>query len=411
MRRPALSIDGARLKALLDGINAFGRNPAGGFDRPAFSDADMAVRRWFADEMAADGLAVHWDGAGNVVGRYGARAGPCVMLGSHLDTVPSGGAYDGSLGCAVALEAVRTLREAGGQPSVAVEVIATADEEGRFGGMLGSQALVGAAKPEWVASARDADGVPLADAMRAQGLDPHAIGDARREPGEVLAFLELHIEQGPVLEEAGETVGLVAAISGVCVLQVSLTGVANHSGTTPMDRRADALVGLANVAARLPEVALSHGPTARLTIGHVELEPNAMHTIPSLARFTIVLRDDTLAAMSAVRDDVEALLRRTARRFRLGLKVRELSSLDPVTLDRGLLERLRLEADRLGLASRVMVSGAGHDAQTMAALCPSALVFVPSTGGISHAPAEHTPWSAIEAGANLLANTLASLVR
>ncbi|MBJ3775018.1 Zn-dependent hydrolase [Acuticoccus mangrovi] len=403
--------DSARLRALFDAVNAFGLDAeTGGFDRPAFSPADMEARAFFADEMRRDGLEVAMDGAGNVCGRFGPAAGPVVMIGSHLDTVPSGGAFDGTVGCAVALECVRALRDAQIVPRVAVEVVATADEEGRFGGMLGSQALVGTASPAWVERARDADGVRLADAMRAAGLDPAAIPSARRAPGSVAAFLEMHIEQGPVLEAEGLPIGLANVVSGVCVLAVTLTGTANHSGTTPMDLRRDAFTGLAKVGAALPGLARRGTRETRLTIGHVELVPNAPHTIAGEAHFTVIIRDTDRTAVRVMKAEVEGLVDRVAEEHDLGVHFDERSWIDPTPLDANLLATVQAEAAALGLPAKPMASGAGHDAQTMAALCPSALVFVPSRDGISHAPQEWTDWADIERGALLMLRTLATLV-
>lgn len=388
----------------LDEINSFGRNPeSGGYNRIGFSDADMAVRRWFAKAMAAEGFAMQGDAAGNVFARFGPADGPCVMVGSHLDTVPEGGAFDGALGVAVAAECARVLRDAGVEPDRALVVVATAEEEGRFGGMLGSQAIAGQLTAEWLDEAADAEGVRLADTMRAQGLAPEAVPAAAWAPGSVAAFLELHIEQGPVLEAAGIPVGIADSVSGVCLLLARLRGRANHSGTTPMQLRADAFAGLAAFAATIPSLIAEHGTgQARLTIGKVEIAPNFAHTIPGRAEFTLIIRDTDAGAMraldAAARDGIAA----AAAAHGLEVEIEERSWLAPVALDAGLVELLGEEAARLGIAAQVMPSGAGHDAQTMASLAPSGLVFVPSRGGISHAPEEWTDREAIERGAELM---------
>ncbi len=410
MRETLPHIDSARLRALLDGVNDFGANrETGGYNRVGFSDADMAVRRWFAQVMRDDGLRVHSDAAGNVFGRLGPEGAPSVMVGSHLDTVPEGGAFDGALGVCVALECVRAIRDAGMTPTVPVEVAAFAEEEGRFGGMLGSQALSGQVTAAWVAAAEDADGVRLADAMTAQGLDPAAVPDAGRAPGSVRAFLELHIEQGPVLEAAGVPVGIARAVSGVCNLAVRLEGRANHSGTTPMELRADAFAGLAEAASAIPEIVRAcGGPQSRVTIGKVTLSPNFPHTIPGRAEFSVILRDTDEAVMRALDAALREQIAAAAAKHGLTHQISVMSWLSPTELDPDLAALLRDEAARLGLRAQDMPSGAGHDAQTMQAFCPSALVFVPSRGGISHAPEEWTDWADIEAGAELM---LAGLVR
>ena len=404
-------ISKARLRALLDGVNAFGRNAsAGGASRPGFSEADMAAREWLAAQMQDDGLSVWTDGAANVFGRFGPAAGPCVMVGSHLDTVPEGGAFDGALGVCAALECARTMRDAGLRPKIAVEVVATSEEEGRFGGMLGSQAMAGLVGREWLESAADADGVRLADAMRARGLEPGEVLSAARKAGSVRAFLELHIEQGPILEAAGIPIGIADSVSGVCSLLVRLDGKANHSGTTPMDMRADAFAGLAQVGAAVPAIlAECGGEQSRVTIGKAELRPNFPRTVPGVAEFSADIRDPDRLVMRSLRDGVRRVAEAAARDNNLSATIKEASWLSPVALDAELAALLREQAEALGLPFRVMSSGAGHDAQTMQALCPSALIFVPSRGGISHAPGEHSDWGDIENAANLLLSALARI--
>jgi N-carbamoyl-L-amino-acid hydrolase len=403
-------IDLPRLRALLDGVNAFGRNPeTGGFNRTGYSDADMAARDWFMQEMRRDGLAVRRDGVANLFGRYGPGDGPAILVGSHLDTVPEGGAFDGALGACVALECVRAMRDAGIVPAVAVEVVATAEEEGRFGGMLGSQAIAGVVTEEQLDAATDADGTRLVDAMRACGLDARDALTAAHPPGSVAAFLELHIEQGPVLEERGIPVGIAHTVAGLVNLAVRLDGKANHSGTTPMHLRADALAGMAAVAHAVPDMLAGHGgDNSRITIGKLDIHPNFMHTVPGRADFVVNIRDTDPARIATLCDAMRERIATAARAHGLRFAVEEHSRMEPVALDPGLAALLREEAARLGLAALDMPSGAGHDAQTMQGLCPSALVFVPSRGGISHAPQEATDWRDIEKGAQLM---LAALLR
>jgi len=404
-------IDPDRLRATLDAINAFGRDPAtGGYDRVGFSQADMDCRAEVARIMDAAGLTVRRDAVGNTFARLGPADGPAVMVGSHTDTVPQGGAFDGALGVAAAIECARALAEAALPLARAVEVVNTVDEEGRFGGMLGSQAMAGLAGAAWVVEARDAAGTPLTDAMAAHGLRPEAADAAALPPGHAAAFLELHIEQGPVLERAGVPVGLVTAVSGCCVLQVTLTGRANHSGTTPMDLRADAFAGLAQAAAAIPGIIARHGTDqSRLTIGKVALDPDAPHTIPGQATFSLVLRDTDERVMRDLRDAFETALAAAAHTNRLTVSIVERSWLPPTALDARLRACLRDAATRCGHAFLELPSGAGHDAQTMQDFCPAGLVFVPSRGGVSHAPAEHSDWTACVAGAEVLLAAVAAL--
>ena len=403
-------IDGRRMKAIFDAINGFGRLPdMPGWNRPGLSDEDMAVRRWFAGRMEAEGLRVSVDGAANVSGRLGPEGGPSVMLGSHLDTVPSGGAFDGALGVAVALECALAMRDAGLALARPVEVMATSEEEGRFGGMLGSWALAGLVTEEWLAAAVDADGVRLADALAAHNLDAAGVIASARPMGSIKAFLELHVEQGPVLECASIPVGIADRVSGVVYLGVTLRGVANHSGTTPMEMRADAFAGLAEIAAGFPGLIARQGTEqSRITIGKVELVPNFPHTIPGEACFSVIVRDTESAAMERLSAGVRDLVASASARHGLTNEIVEHSHIAPVMLDAEVADLLRREAETLGLPSMVMPSGAGHDAQTMQTLCPAGLIFVPSRGGLSHAPDEWTDWEAAVAGAQLM---LAAAVR
>ena len=410
MSTGSLAINVDRLRGLLEGINEFGFNrETGGFNRVGYSDADMAVRDWFYEQMKGDGLNVRRDSVANLFGRHGPETGPCIMAGSHLDTVPEGGAFDGSLGASVALECVRTMRDAGLAPETAIEVVATAEEEGRFGGMLGSQTIAGVVTHEWIDQARDADGTKLIDAMAAQGLTAHDAVTAKRDPDDVRAFLELHIEQGPVLESTGQPIGIAHSVAGVRNLRVTLTGKANHSGTTPMNLRADAFAGLAAVAAAIPQIIASKGcDNTRVTIGKVDLHPNFIHTVPGEAEFVINIRDTDSAVIEAVNAAMEAKIGEVARTNNLAIRIVEQSRIAPVSLDPDLRKLLHEEAGKLGLDALSMPSGAGHDAQTMQSLCPSALMFIPSRDGVSHSPEEWSDWADIEKGANLM---LAALIR
>lgn len=411
MPKPAVQIDMDRLKALLGGVNRFGFHPeTGGYTRPGFSQADVDCRAWFAAQMQADGLEVWNDGAMNIFGRFGPATGPCVMAGSHLDTVIDGGGYDGALGACAALECVRAMKSAGIEPRTAIEVVATSEEEGRFGGMLGSQAITGQVSQAWIEQATDADGIRLTDAMRSHGMEPSRILSSTRPEGSVKAFLELHIEQGPVLEQEGVPIGIAEQVSGVCYLELEFSGIANHSGTTPMHLRSDAFAGLAELTATLPDLIKEHGTDqSRVTVGHVELSPNHPHTIPGKATFSVILRDTSEDVMRSLKSGFLESANRVAGRHRLRFRSEERSWLSPVDLDTGLADRLAVLAERHGLPARRMPSGAGHDAQTMQAFCPAGLIFVPSRAGISHAPEEHSNWEDIEQGTNLMLQAMIDL--
>ena len=401
----SLAIDAGRLRADIDAVNAIGRiDGMPGINRISFSDADMAGRRWLLGRIEEAGLAPRMDAVGNVFGRWEVGAGPAVLAGSHLDTVPHGGPLDGTLGVCAALEAVRAMRDAGLRPVRPVEVVATADEEGRFGGMLGSQAICGEVGPDWIAAAVDDGGVRLVNAMRAQGLDPAAAASADRRR-EIAAFLELHVEQGPVLEASGDRIGVVDAVSGVFNWTVTLTGEANHSGTTPMELRRDAFRGMAGFGAAIDGILARHGgPDTRLTVGKVALSPNFPHSIAGRAVFSLIGRDVDEAVMRAVADACRAEIERAAAAHGLGVAIAEQSWLPPTAMDPAIAGRLATIAG----AARTMPSGAGHDAQTFARHLPAGLIFVPSRGGVSHSPDEWTDWAEVEHGATVLARAVAA---
>lgn len=405
-----MRIDLARLRADLETLAEIGRSERPGINRVSFSPADMAGRAWFLERLREAGLEARLDGAGNVCGLWNAGAGPRVMSGSHLDSVPEGGPFDGALGACAALECVRALKESGFEPARPIEVIGTAEEEGRFGGMFGSQALVGGLEAGWIEQAASDGGERLVDALKGAGLTVEGVLAAAREPGSLHAFLELHVEQGPLLEARGATLGVVEGISGVVNWTVRLHGRANHSGTTPMELRADAFAGLARFAAGIPAlIERVGGGQSRITVGRVELQPGYPHTIPGLAEFSLILRDLDGAVLDRLVAACRAALEAAAAAHGLGLEVADNGRLEPTACDPGLVALLEEEAAALGRAALRLPSGAGHDAQTLAGFCPSALIFVPSRGGVSHAPEEWTDWSDLGAGTELLGRAIRRL--
>jgi hydantoinase/carbamoylase family amidase len=406
-----IRVNPARLRAEMTELAEIGRiEGSPGLHRPGFSDADMESRRFIGARMKAQGLHVSMDAVGNLSGLWDVGAGPVVMVGSHLDTVPMGGMFDGALGVCAALEAVRALKEARAAPRHPIEVIATAEEEGRFGGMLGAQALSGQVDETWLQGAQDKLGVKLVDAMRLQGLQPENFRTAARDPAQTKAFLEIHIEQGPVLEAAGVPIGIVEGISGVFNWTVRLTGEANHAGTTPMNLRKDAFVGLVEFAKTIPTIVAEVGTDqSRITIGALEIRPNFPHTVPGNAQFSLIGRDSSEEVMSALAEACRARLRDVTNACGLALETVEHSWLNPKACHPEIVETFRRHAARLGLAAMLMPSGAGHDTQFMADLTKAGLIFVPSIRGISHSPEESTDWADIEAGANLLLHSIMDL--
>ncbi len=403
-------INAERLRDELLELATIGQDPESrGIYRPGFSDEDMRARAWLRDRIERAGGEASLDGAGNVIGRFaGTEDLAPVLICSHIDTVPAAGMFDGTLGVLAGLEVLRTLAEADLRLRRPVEIIAFADEEGRFGGMFGAQALCGQLSADWVHNAHDVDGLRLCDAMQAHGLDPMAALEVARRPEQVHASLELHIEQGPVLERERKAIGVVEGIAGVFKWIIHLVGKAAHAGTSPMNMRSDAFMGLADFAHEISRIIDEDGSEhSRLTVGKVELLPGNPHTIPGEVIFSLVGRDMNEEVMQALANSCRKVLSSIARRHNLHFDFEQLSWLEAQPCDPGLLEIFEAQADALGLSHIRMPSGAGHDTQFLSTLTRAAMIFVPSVGGVSHAPDEWTHWSDAENGANVLLRTLA----
>ncbi|MDW8125944.1 MAG: allantoate amidohydrolase [Geminicoccaceae bacterium] len=353
---------------------------------PAWREAVERVRGW----MGAAGLATRIDAAGNLLGRReGPRPGsPALVLGSHLDTVIDAGRFDGTLGVLLALALVERLRERGRALPFALEVVAFADEEGvRFGtGLLGSRAMAGTLDPA-VLGLVDRHGTSLARALWACGLEPEALARAARRPEEILGYLEVHIEQGPVLEREGLALGPVEAIAGAERSTVEVLGEAGHAGTVPMEARKDALAAAAEMVLAVERVARgAEGVVA--TVGRLEVEPGAVNTVPGRVRFTIDLRSGEDSRRAQVSALLHASLCEIARRRGVGLAVATREEFAAVRCDARLLATLEAALAARGRPVRRLVSGAGHDAAALAAIAPVAMLFVRCRGGVSHHPAE-----------------------
>jgi len=393
-----------RLKESLLALSNIGFNATDkGIYRSGFTDADMEARRWLMDIARADGFSAEMDGAGNVWLGYGDMEESAVVMGSHLDSVPAGGIFDGSLGVMAGLEVMRTIREQQIELKHPLRVLGTAEEEGRFGGMFGVQAITGELTPEWILSAHDADGVYLADAMRAQGLDPMAALDAAWPKNKMKAYLELHIEQGPVLDTENISLGVVEGISGVFKWIVHLKGKADHAGTAPMHMRSDAFMGLADFAHEIQRIIDEDGTDkSRITVGKVELKPGYPHTVPGEALFTIVGRDMDEKVMEELAVACERALRAIARRHRLHFEYEQVSWLGPNYCAKSMIELMEEKAQARGWQYKRMTSGSGHDVQFFNNINESGIIFIPSVGGVSHAPDEWSHWHHVEMGTNLL---------
>ncbi len=392
------------LAADLGAAARIGADERGGVSRFAWTQELAQANDWLMERLAELGLEVELDPAGNVLGRWQAGEGTAVLIGSHLDTVPRGGRYDGALGVLAALDVVRRLKADGVEPRRPLWVVSFNDEEGaRFQtGMLGSRAFCGDCDLEdW--SSR---GVP--EAMAEAGFAFEQLPEARRLH-EVGAYLELHIEQGPVLERAGVDLGVVTAITGMLGFRARFLGEANHAGTTPMELRHDALAGAARAVLALREEARSRGDMTA-NVGVMGVEPGGFNVVPGATEFTIDVRSPTADGFARLEPFVREALERIAAEEELGLELRETHRKEPVALDPGLQELLEEAAGEEGASTLRLPSGAGHDAMVLAHHVPAAMLFVPSRGGLSHTPDEFTAAEYCELGARVLARVVRRLV-
>ena len=402
--------DAARLEHRIQELGRFGANPDGGVSRVAFSRADIAGRAYIRSLMVDAGLEVRVDTAGNLIGRHpGSEPGlPVIMTGSHIDSVPQGGNYDGDVGVLGAIEIAELLKAHGISTRHPLEFVVFTDEEG---GTVGSQAMAGRLEPDAL-DMKSHSGLTIRDGIRAVGGDPARLGEARRAPGAVAAFVELHIEQGAVLDEAGIDIGVVEGIVGIRWWDLTVEGFANHAGTTPMDRRHDALVTAAELVLAVNRIASTTPGTQVATVGRIKADPGAPNVIPGRVVMSLEIRDLAAAKIESVFRDIEAEAKRVATARGTQIRFDEVDvSLVPAPTDERLRMHVEDAATALGLSYRRMPSGAGHDAQDMAHLAPIAMIFVPSEGGISHAPREYTAPADMANGANVLLRTLLAIDR
>jgi len=391
-----------RLRRDLDELGRIGRDANGGVSRPSFSAADIEARAWLQKRMTEAGLCYRADGAGNQFGRIEC-AGKTVMAGSHIDTVPNGGMFDGSVGVLAALEAARRILEEKVPLKRAVEVASFTDEEGNLvGDFLGSRAFMGLLDETEVRTGRTSFGVPFADVLKRTGFTADGILAARKGRPDLEAYLELHIEQGPVLEDEGLPIGIVERISGKHYRQCAFVGESGHAGTTPLELRHDAFLGLADLALRATQLVATRYYGSMITVGKAALHPGAFSVIPGRADFTLEFRSASAEAMAGIEKDVFALAEDIAATRGLTFISRVVDKTAPVAVAPRLLSILEEECRSLGTPSMRMTSGAGHDAQILAGACDAGMIFIPTPDGISHAPAERVEWDDLEKGANLL---------
>jgi N-carbamoyl-L-amino-acid hydrolase len=420
------SIDADRLLGRIRALGQIGRDASGALTRLAGSEADKAARDTLVGWMTDAGLTVQVDAVGNVFGCWptgpiGLRASTVagrpaaapgaddapIMLGSHIDTVVNAGIYDGAYGVLAGLEVIESLRDAGVSPAHPLVVAAFTNEEGvRYTpDMMGSLVHAGGLPVREALAAADSEGVTLGEALARIGYAGSFM------PGTIRprAYLELHIEQGPILEHAGDQIGAVENLQGISWQRITIAGEANHAGTTPMHMRRDAGAAAARVITFLRDYAHASQGVTVATVGTLRFEPDAINIIPARATLTADLRDRDNARLQAAESALAAFLDTLAADARVDITTERLVRFDPVTFDATLVTLIDAAARALNLRARRMTSGAGHDAQMLARICPAAMIFVPSQAGISHSPREHTSDTDLLAGARVLLHVTSRL--
>jgi beta-ureidopropionase / N-carbamoyl-L-amino-acid hydrolase len=393
-------INAARLTTHLRELSQFGANPEGGVSRVAYSDADRAGRAWATEKMRAAGLDVSIDVAGNIIGR---RAGSVaglkpLLFGSHIDSVPGGGNYDGPVGSLGAIEVAQTFAEQNIRTRHPLEVVIWANEEG---GLYGSRAVSGQLTTKELAN-RSNSGKTIEEGIAYIGGTPARIAEARRERGSIAGYFELHIEQGGTLERERLQIGIVEGIVGIRQWEVTITGMQNHAGTTPMDQRQDAMLAAGRFVEMVNQTVRSEPGRQVGTVGRIQAFPGAPNVIPGRVVCTLELRDLDAAKTSRLFDSISAKAKGIGDGNGTRFAFRSLHEDVPAPSDPRMRQIIAEVATELGCSSRVMPSGAGHDAQAMAQLGPMGMIFIPSIGGISHSPREFSTPEDIARGARVL---------
>lgn len=410
-----MKVNVKRLQRDFDNISQFGLLPNGGVTRLAFSKEDLKAREYLRQTMEDLNLQVSIDAFGNMRGRREGKYNlPPVVIGSHLDTVPDGGHFDGVVGVIAALEVIRVLNNRGIVTERPIEVINfSCEESSRFrAGTLGSKVIVGKVSKDNLIKFVDKDGISLYEALEKSGYKPEELEKCRIEPGEIYAFIEMHIEQGPVLEQENKEVGIVTAIAAPTRFKVIFEGVADHSGNTPMHLRKDALTAASELILGVEEIAKNQaGEKTVGTVGYVYVQPGAMNVVPGKVELGIDIRDINMQDKQRAVSKVIKLLSTIQEKRGINISYEVLSDEEPVTLSDKIVKSLEEEAKKLNLSYMLMPSGAGHDAMYMTNITDVGMIFIPSIDGVSHNIKEYSRMEDIAKGTELLLDTTLKLTQ
>ncbi|HUU36912.1 MAG TPA: M20 family metallo-hydrolase [Candidatus Desulfaltia sp.] len=404
-----MNIDLKRLQKNIEDLARIGRDPRGGVTRPSFSQADFEARAWLKDRICEAGLCYRQDGAGNIFGRLGGD-GRAVLVGSHLDTVINGGAFDGAVGVLAALECLRRIKEQGFEPARPLELVSFTDEEGNLvGDFLGSRAFAGLLNKEEVEKGLTSFGRPLKAILEGTEFSLESILEAHKQRPELEAYLELHIEQGATLEMEDVPIGIVERLAGKIYRQCSFVGQAAHGGTTPLELRHDAFLATADFALRGTQLVATKHYGSMITVGKVTVHPGSFSVVPGKVDFTLDVRSSAGETLQALDRELLELAEDIASTRGASFYSRIIDRIEPVSLSERIIGIMKKECGELGYSWMPITSGAGHDAQIVAPLAEAGMIFIPCRDGISHSPDEIIDWEDLEKGANLLLRTLLRL--
>jgi N-carbamoyl-L-amino-acid hydrolase len=401
-----LGINAERFKADFEALSQIGATQYDGIHRPALSQNHLNARAWFRERVRKAKLRFKVDQAGN----HSAIL-PCqdnsnisLLIGSHLDSVPNGGRFDGALGVLAALETLRVVNENNISLPINLEAIDFTDEEGTLVNFLGSFALTGKLENDSLDSPRGGrEG--LENGLRRAGLSRSDILNARRDPKTLAGYLELHVEQGSVLAQKGADIGVVSAIAGISSYHVKFLGREDHAATIPMDKRLDAGLGASAFSLAAQQLVVNKYPGCFVNVGNVSYEPASFNIVPRSATSSLEFRAPNSELMQSLRDALLHKAKDAAEEYNLGIEIESLGDCSPATMDEQLQEMIMSSSEHLGLESLCLRSGPGHDAQAFADLCPTGMIFAPSVDGVSHSPRESTSWKDCVNSANVLLHT------
>ncbi|WZL72932.1 Zn-dependent hydrolase [Clostridiaceae bacterium 35-E11] len=405
-----IGINISRIKKNLEELSKFNATPGKGLTRLPFTKEAKEATEYIIKEMKGIGLDVRQDGAGSIIGRREGKKkdASVIMIGSHYDSVKNGGNFDGIAGIVAGLELIRAMGENDISTNSPIEIIATNDEEGvRFGdGFFGTRAIAGQLTQEEIAACKDAEGISIAQAMEAYGLDPKDIHLAARTPESIKAFFEIHVEQGPILEVNKKEIGLVQYIVGMHRFKVTIKGRPDHAGTTPMDMRIDPLDAASYVISKISGMAKAVGEGTVATVGALEVFPGAVNIVPSEVKFTVDVRSKKQEYIASVTQQIHEALKEVAQRMGVEYEIIEKLNVAPVKLSEKLMDLMKKNCEKLGFSKEIMLSGAGHDSLVMSEITDVGLIFVPSKNGRSHCPEEWTDYEAFKKGIEVVYHTI-----